>query len=60
MAGVQEVWNNAVKVGNTQVRESKERGARPVAAAGTTCWPTFHPMAFVRRFKAVSTARMHE
>lgn len=27
MAGEREVWNNAVKVGNTQVREQGERSA---------------------------------
>lgn len=43
MAGVREVGNNAVKVGNAQVRESKERG-------GTTCGPTFPPTAFCRAF----------
>lgn len=66
--GVREAWNNAVKVGTAQVREQgsfesegrEERGACPMTAAGTTCWLTFHPMAFVKRFKAVSTARIHE
>lgn len=64
--GVWEAWNNAVKVSTTQVREQgscesegrEESRARPITAAGTTCWLTFHPMAFVQNSKAVKAVSM--